>query len=82
MLAIKMQSEFTETSQAITGFGVSSSPKWTCRKQKFKQNNKNTRPTQLVTKHWVWSSKQQRQWQRYSTAQSVTTTGCGRVSEW
>jgi len=37
MLAIKMQSEFTESSQAITGFGVSSSPKWTCRKHKFKQ---------------------------------------------
>jgi len=56
MLAIKMQSEFTESSQTITGFGVSSSPKWTCRKQKFKQNSKITRPTQLVAKRWMWSS--------------------------
>jgi len=37
MLTIKMQSEFTESNQAITGFGVSSRPKWTCRKLKFKQ---------------------------------------------
>jgi len=56
MLTIKMQSEFTESSQAITGFGVSSSPKWTCRKPKIKQKQKDTRPTQLVVKHWVWSS--------------------------
>jgi len=56
MLAIKMQSKFIESSQAITGFGVSTSPKWTCRKHKFKQNSKNTRPTQLVAKRWIWSS--------------------------
>jgi len=27
----------TQLSQTITGFGVCSSPKWTCRKHKFKQ---------------------------------------------
>ncbi|KAG7559313.1 putative transposase Ptta/En/Spm plant [Arabidopsis thaliana x Arabidopsis arenosa] len=56
MLAIKMQSDFTESSQAITGFGVVNSSSDHADNRNSNNIRQYTRPTQLDTKHWVWSS--------------------------